>query len=602
MPSNTVINLVDLDFDALKASFITYLQSQPQFKGYDFVGQGLNQLLDILSVNTFRNVFFLNMAISEGFIDSAQRRTSILSHAKELNYLPGSAKSAVANVTVTFTATGESQPYVIPKGASFSAQIKNQNYIFSVPETLTCASANSTFTFTTPIYEGSYMNDSYIMNGSQITPITFTISNPNIDINSLVVNVFEDDSQIGVIYQRVSSLLGLVETSKVYFIQTNAATGNYEILFGDGIAGYQPKSGAIIVLDYRVTVGTKSNGSALFTINFDPTFPNGELLTQIQTITNEIASGGSPPQTLESIRFYAPRYFQTQERAIVPQDYEILLIQQFPEINAVNAYGGETLSPPQFGKVIIALELNDIQGLPQSKIDAYTTFIQPRMSIPTIPIFISPQFTYIQVNTIVRYNINITTETSNRISTLVLAGISDYNSSILNNFNVTFRFSQFTTMIDNVDPSIISNITKISLYQKYIPTNGIAQNATFNFALPLENDIPPVGTTFAKDDETVLTSSQFSYQGNLCQFADDGNGNVNIVQLQGSNYVILTTIGTINYSTGIVQLNGFNPDSFVGSNIYIYVIPADDDVSCQQNTILAIEPSQINITVQQLQA
>lgn len=600
MAANTVIDLVSLDFDALKASYLAWLQNQNIFKDYNFAGAALNLEQDLLSVNTFRNAFFLNMAISEGFIDSAQQRTSILSHVKELNYLPRSALSASANVTVTFTATGASQPYVISKGQSFSSQIKNQNYIFTIPETLTCASSNTTFTFTTPIYEGIYVKDSYMFNFNPDLFNSFPLTNQNPDVSSLVVNVFENNSVLGTIYQPVTSLLGLDQNSKVYFVQTNAATGNYEILFGDGVAGYQPKNGALIVLDYRVTVGAAANGAKVFSINFDPTAPDSELIGNTTVTTNDAADSGGPAQSLESIRFYGPRWFQTQERAVIPQDYAVLLANQFPEISAVNVYGGETLSPPQFGKVVVAINITGVAGIPQSKSDRYTAFIQPRMPLSTIPIFVGPEFTYIQVNTTIRYNINVTTETKNRISTLVLAAISAYNTNALNNFNVTFRYSQFSTILDNADPSIISNITDVSIYKKFIPINGALNNVTLNFAQPLVNNLLPTGLTFSQRDETCLTSSAFMFNGTSSLLADDGTGNINIIQASSSNYIVVIRVGSINYNTGLIQLVGFTPDSFDGSNIKVYVKPRDNDISCSQNTLLSIEPDQVDITIQQL--
>ena len=240
MAANSIIELINLDPDLNKQSLINYLRSQSRFKGFDFSGDDISVILDLLGINYFRNAFLLNMAISEGFIDSAQLPNSIKSHAKELNYTPRSMTSAVANVTVNFTATGESQPYIIPKGASFSASVKNQNFSFSIAEPIIVSSPNNQFSFTTNIYEGIYVKDSYFFDTTTGQPLMFQISNANVDTTSIVVNVFGNNNTIGQNYNLATSLLDLTSSSFVYFLQCAAANGNFEILFGDGIIGHQP--------------------------------------------------------------------------------------------------------------------------------------------------------------------------------------------------------------------------------------------------------------------------------------------------------------------------------------------------------------------------
>jgi hypothetical protein len=601
MPSNSAIDLVSLDFDAHKASFIAFMQTQQEFKDYDFVGSNLNILNDNLAYNTMKNAFYLNMAISEGFLDSAQLLPSVLSHAKELNYLPRSIRSAKATVQVLFTATADSAPYIISKGQSFTAQVKNQSFIFSIPETLIVASSNTTFTFTTDIYEGAYVKDSYFFDTTSLLPLRFRLTNANVDIDSIVVNVFED-SLTGEIYRRVISLLDLDGNSKVYFIQTSAVDGNYEIMFGDGILGYQPKNGSLIVIDYRLSMGEIANGSGRFTINFDPTSPFSELSGTLQTTTLTAAIGGAPAEDIETIRFYAPRWFQTQERAIVPTDYKVLLKIQFPEIHAVNVYGGETLTPPLYGKVMVALQISNVQGLPQSKLQQYYDFLKTRCPLSIIPLFTSPAFTYVQINSSVKYNVNVTNETVNRMKTIILTAISAYNTQNLDDFEVTFLYSHFCSIIDNADSSIISNLTTISLYKKINPTPNISQDITLDYAVPLLNILSPIPTSHPLNIEKTLWSSNFTFNGLQCQLEDDGQGNVRIVQATIDKFTMVVNIGTINYTTGLVQLNGFKPDAYDGASLCVYVQPQQNDVSCHFNTIMLIEPEKVVLAVQQVTA
>jgi hypothetical protein len=590
MPSNTVIELVSLDPNTNKQSFINYLQSQPRFKGYDFAGADMNVLLDLFMINEFRFAFFLNMAISEGFLDSAQLFDSVKSHAKDLNYTPNSMSSAQANVTVNFTATGESQPYIIPKGSTFAAQVKNQNFTFTTDETIICASANNNFSFTTDIFEGIYVKDSYIYSNTSGPFPRYSITNANVDLSSVTVTVLSNNSVLGQSYNLVDSLLDLDSNSYVFFMQCSAANGNYEIMFGDNIFGSQPQGGSLVIFDYRITTGQPANGAGLFNIGFDPSGAN-ELTGPVTVTTNQIALGGAPAENIETTRFRAPRYFQTQERCIVPSDYEIVLEQQFPEINAVNAYGGETLTPPQFGKVVIAINISNVVGLPNSKVSEYTAFIKGRNPLSIQPIFVAAQNMYVSVNSTVKYNINVTAATESLMETIVANAIAGYNDQNLDNFDVTFYYSQFTQIIQNADPSIISNLTEIELYQKITPSQS-ANNYLLTFSIPLVNDIEPLPTVHSNAMTKTLSSTNFMYLGNLSQLEDDGNGTIRIVNLSGNNLTLVANVGTINYANGIVQLANFSCDSFSGDNLLVYVTPAEDDFSSTQNIILSIEPSQ----------
>jgi len=600
MPANSSFDLVSLDFDALKGSLISWLQTQTQFKDFDFTGSNLNVLMDLLSYNTTKNAFYLNMALSEGFLDSAQLLPSVLSHAKELNYLPRSARSAKATVQVDFSATTDNAPYVVPKGQSFTALVKNKSFLFSIPETIIVASPNTSFSFTTDIYQGQYVKESFIFDTTSLVPQRFKLTNPNIDTDSIVVNVFENQL-IADIYRRAISLLDLDGTSKVYFVQTNPVDGNYEILFGDGIVGYQPKNGSTVVVDYRLSDGDVANGAGRFAINFDPTAPFGEMTSNIRVTTITAATGGAPIEDIETTRFYAPRWFQTQERAIVPMDYEVLLKTQFPEIHAINVYGGETLSPPQFGKVVVALVISNVLGLPQTKLQQYYDFLKKRCPITVQPIFTLPQYLWIKVFSTIRYNVNVTNETENRMQSVVSQAIADYNNTFLNDFNVTFRFSKFCEAIDNSDSSIVSDVTQIFVYKEFAPFTNMSQSGLLKFGFAFNNLFPPTPQSHARTLDRCFYTSGFVYNGHPSLMEDDGQGNVRIMQIINDQYTFVKNVGTIDYTNGTIRFDNVIFDSYDGPAICFYVWPLDYDVTCAFNTILAIKPDKVELTIQQLQ-
>jgi hypothetical protein len=595
--ANTSLDLINLDFELQKNSLKTFLAAQPQFRDYDYTGSNINVLLDLLVYNTLKNAFFLNMNVAESFLDSAQLRASVLSHAKDLNYTPRSARSARANITMSFQASQESQPYIIPKGASFSTLIKAESFIFSIPETIILSSANTTYEFTTDIYEGIYLKDTYVFASLEENQ-RFRISNRNVDTESLNVQIYEDGSIVGTKYLLATSLLDLDSASKVYFLQASE-NGYYEIIFGNGVIGRKPKQGSTIIIDYRVSAAEKANGSRNFVANFDPTGLISELLDAPLTITtNEVASGGVGPETLESIKYLAPRHFQVQERAVIESDTEVLLREQFPEINAVAVFGGEKLDPPRFGKIFVSVDISNVDGLPDSKKTEYTNFLRRRCNLSIKPIFVEPEFTYIDIHSLVRYNINTSNLTAENIKTLVVFTIDEYNDLNLNNFNVTLRYSQLIDLISSIDESIVSNITTVQIYKKIEPLLATLQNMDIDFATALDDKYSILDTRYPVTDETTITSDNFTVNGQTVSLADDGNGNIRLVKNNGAFNTIVTNVGSVDYASGKISLVNFLVDNFVGNHIKIYAKPKDLDIAAAQNTILGIEPDSITVDVE----
>ena len=591
--TNQSINLVDLDQQSLVNDFRNFLRNQDEFKDYDFKGSSINVLLDLMAYNTFKNAFYLNMAFSERWIDSAQLRSSIFSHVKELNYLPRSVRSARAKIKVNFTATGDSQPYIVQKGSQFSTIIKSKSYTFTIPETIILSSVDTNFEFETDIYEGIFVKDSYVMTSDTQK---FKITNKNVDLRSVAVTVFEDNAELGLSYKQATTLLDLNESSKVFFVQTSE-TGNYEILFGDNILGRRPKQNALIVLDYRISEGKAGNGAKTFSVDFDPTNTN-ELLSSPELEVIEASTNGEDEESNDSIKYYAPRYYQTQERTVNASDYSVLLSQNFPEINAVSVFGGEDLNPPQFGKVFISVDVKDVDGLPDSKKEEYYNFLKKRAPFSIEPEFIEPEILYLSIKTLVRYNINITSNSLNRTKALVTDAIVTFNDLYLNNFNVKFRNSLLSKNIDAADSSIVSNITDVFAYKKIVPTLNKNNNFIIDFGFAIKNNLAPQQTVYNATDESAVFSSIFTYENQICTIEDDGNGIIRIVKTDENNKIAVLNIGTVDYTSGTIKIVGLKPSAFDGNAIKIYIDPDDKDIISEKNNILIIDPSDINVSVQ----
>jgi len=595
--ANTSIQLVGLDFNSIKSNLKSYLKNNSAFKDVDFEGSNINVLIDLLSYNTYMNAFYTNMVASEMFIDTAQLRDSVTSHAKMLNYTPRSFVSSKALINLSVTPSSNVTNVLIPKGTTFTSRVGSNTYTFSTNESLVLTNPNNNVYKTQlDIYEGNYVTDSFVMNYSNTTQ-RFVISNPTVDVSSLGVTVVEDSGNTFIDYNKTETLIGLNSQSKVFFVQ-GAENQQYEIIFGDGIFGRKPKDGAVIIAEYRNSSGELPNGAATFLNdgNID-----GHANVTITTIT--ISSGGSINESTESIKYNAPRYFQTQGRAVTTKDYETLLSINFPEIENISAYGGEQLVPPQFGKVFIAVDVRNVQGTPYNRIRAYQDFIKDKTPVSIEAVFVDPEFSYLKVDCNVKYNINATNKLSNDIKTLVSSSISNFNINNLNTFSLSFYYSKFINSIDESDNSILGNDTTVKLYKKIVPQLQKESSFSISYGVSFEResgvDVIVSGSTESHYGHTI-SSSAFSINDNPANryiFVDDTNGILYLAKLTGTKVELKNIVGTVNYLDGIVNINKITFGSYEGSGVKIYAKTLSKDITTTKNIILSIIDEDVNVVV-----
>jgi hypothetical protein len=595
MAANSTLSLVSLDPDTLSANFISFMKQQSQFKDYDFEGSNLRVLIDLLSYNTFLNSFYLNMIASEAFLDTSQLATSAYSHAKELNYTPRSAISSQAKLNLTFTTDSTfGTTLIVPKSTGFTTKVGSNSYNFYTDTTQVFHSSNNYWSFNVDVYEGNYVTDTFVMDYNNETQ-RFILSNEQADISSCTVTSLEDNGATTVQYFKKTTLLDLNSTSKAYFIQ-GAETGFFEVVFGDDIIGRRPKDGSIIAINYRTSGGSDPNGATTFSLNTDLT--GGKTIGTPKIVTLTPAYNGSFKESVASVKFNAPRYFQTQERAVSSTDYQTIMQTQFPEINNIAVYGGETVNPPRYGKVFVSVDISGVEGLPESKQVLYYNFLKPRMPLTQEPIFVTPSKIYYSVSSVVKYNVNKTNYSPADVSALIKNAIVSYNNTYLNKFNSILRYSQLTRVIDSTDASIVGNETEVFAYKKLYPKIGTAQNITVNFNMPLLNTLAPIPKTHPLSDLHTIYSSEFFYQGISCYLEDDADGNLRIVKQNGNNHETVLVIGTVDYNTGVLSIQNFTIDSYSGTELKIYALSAEKDIVAGQNDILNLEASEINLTVQ----
>ena len=494
MAANSSISLVGLDFDSIKNNFINYLQSQDTFKDYNFAGSGLNTLLDVLAYNTQYNAFYLNMVANEMFLDTSLQRSSVVSHAKLLNYVPKSSVAPTAFVDINVSSVS-STSLTLPAYTNFlSESINGVNYNFvTVGSTTVNTSNNSAIFSNVELKQGLPVTYKFIVDSTSNPTYTFELPDANIDTSTIQVTVQTSQTDTSYnIYNLSTDYLELNSTSLVYFLQ-ESLNGNYEIYFGDGILGNKLVDNNVIIVSYLVTQGTSSAGANNFVLM--DSVP-GFVHTTIYGVSP--ASQGSEKESIESIKYQAPKSYSAQNRAVTKDDYITLINQNSLGItfDAVNVWGGEENNPPVYGQVYVCLKPSGAYTLTDTQKQRLVSQVIKPISMMTVsPIIIDPDYTYITITANVLYDQKLTTMSSSQIQSAVASKIYEVSNSLLNKFNSTFSASDVTTAINLVDPSIITSEISIRVQKKFYPSLTVAKTYNLYYNTQLERNALISGTT-----------------------------------------------------------------------------------------------------------
>jgi hypothetical protein len=580
--------IVELDFFRIKDQLKAYLKGQSQFKDYDFEGSNMSVLLDILAYNTYQNNFYTNMAISEMFLDSAQLVGSVMSHAKELNYLPKSATSSRAEVNLRITANlSGTLNLSIPAGQKFTTSYNGSTFNFYTDQThiatLRPGSTNIYQVNCIPVYEGEFVEEAFYL-ADNVTSLS--LSNDNVDISSVRVFVNNRADE----YQYRSSIFGVQPDDKVFYIEPTL-TGGYSITFGRNAFGKQPAFNEDIRVSYRISSGGAPNGASRFTTLF--AYP-----TAVTTFSS--ASGGGDKESLTSIKYFAPKSIQTQERAITARDYETLLRKEFGSsvIKSVSVYGGDEMDPPRYGKVAISINPYEGTTISDGFKTAVISFLADKTPLPIQPVFVDPGFLYAKVDINVYYSRKLTTKSPAELDNLIRSAIQNYSSDYLQDFGSELQLSRLSKIIDDVDIGILSNTIEANPIIDYSPPTTLKQNPQFKFETSL---IVPYPFDASEDIGTytpAIKSSPYVYDGVDVFFQDDGKGNIitlssNLQRIQVLNPVV----GTVDYNTGLLKLVNFTTDGYTGSAIKIYANTTDKNITSPKSRVFSIRDSDVNINM-----
>ena len=590
----------NLNFEDIKVSIKDYLRQNSGFTDFDFEGSNLSVIINLLAYNTYLTAFNTNMAINEGFIDSATIRENVVSLARNIGYVPRSRRAATATVDYTITGisstttTIEFQPGIISNG-----RVSSTNYLFSIPEKVTGTVENGTAEGVIDILQGQYLEKQFLVDSSQNQK--FVLPNDHIDTSTIRVNVRENStSTTKTEYKLVDNILGITSTSKIYLLQ-ETSDEKYELLFGDDIFGKKLDAGNVIQISYIRTDGTDGNGVKDFNFagiikdqegatidNFDPFLA-----------TNKGSENGDEIESLQSVKYYAPRRYASQHRAVTASDYEAILPSVYPNIESVSAYGGEDLDPPQYGKVFMAAKPRNGNFLSDfTKKDILNSFKSYSVA-GIVPEFVDLKFLYVEVDSYVYYNANFIGDPDNLKTDIIGALTSFAGGTELNKFGGRFKYSKILSLIDSVNTSITSNITTIRIRRDLLAQiNQFAQ-----YELCFDN------TFYRGDTKYNIKSTGFSISGTEGEvfFSDEyvsgDQGNLFLFQVVSSSEIkiISKSFGTVDYKKGEIIIDTVNITSTTQPNniVEVQAIPESNDVLARKELYLQFDVSKSNFYMRQ---
>ena len=571
---STPNNLTALDFNDIKASIKSYLRTRKEFTDYEFDGATLNYLVDVLSYNTYYSSFNANMAMNEAFLPSSTVRDNVVNIAKLLNYVPRSIQASQGTVNLTVQTIQSSGSYPSTVTLKKGAVATGGNYIWNVLADTT-AEVNATTGIATfsnlVLKEGSIVTFQYVVN--TFATQNYKVPSEDADINTLSVRVKANESSTtSDLYNLVDTITGLTASTRVYFL-SEGEDMRYEIKFGDDSVGRALKDGEVVMFEYLVTSGDEANDVDRFSYTGRMTDTLGQSYAPAAVTLTKLArsQNGTAAETIESIKYNAPRFYSSQYRAVTAGDYAILTKKVYPNADAVVAYGGDSLNPPVYGKVYVAVKTATGATLNDATKKSIAADLRKYAMASIDPVIIDPENLYIYTKVFVLYDTGSSSDTST-IKTNVQTSISQWATQTqINNFNSTFRSQAYEKAITLSNNAITDVSLQVTLLRYIVPVSNQTNTYTISTGSALYNSAPSK-TSLSIDGakEPILLSGQFrsaDRPGVDQQFEDDGYGNLRTFYNTGTRKVYTnTSAGTVNYDTGEIA---FGPISVIGTGTNI---------------------------------
>ena len=590
--TNRKIQTSDLDFDAIKANIKSYLEGQDTFRDYDFEGSSMSILLDILAYNTHYNALYTNLAVNESFLDSASKRSSVVSRAKEIGYIPHSATGAVAKVNIVVSnTTSTPASLTIPANQPFSATVDGSTYNFYNTEAAVATLSGSTYTFSdVEIKEGTPLEFKYTVADG----VRYLIPNQDVDLSTVKVRVQENASS-GTFetFVRQDELLDLDGTSKVFFVKEIEGE-LYELEFGNNTIGKELANGNVVTITYMTTNKTEANGARVFS------YQGATLLGGNTAVTTTLAAtGGTDVEDIESIRYNAPRYYTAQNRAVTTEDYKATIYRAYPDAQTINVWGGEDNIPAQYGKVFLSIKPETTNALTAAQKDLIITEILKNKNVVSItPEIVDPEYINLEVTTTVYYNPNLTTRALSDIKDLVIQTIKDYNNDHLESFTGIFKYSNLSRNIDATEDSILSNITTIKLHREI----DVRYNSNTTYEINLGNPIYHSGVPEQSVSSHGFMIAGYDQMMYLEDFpnSDNQTGYLKMYYIENDIKNYIRNFGEIDYDTGYIKMNEIEItgiDTAASPAFELIIKPQSNDVASIRNQLVQIPDNNIFVNV-----
>ena len=593
MAFNQVTNL---DFADIKTSLKEFMRSSETFSDYNFEGSVLSQLLDVLAYNTYYSALNANLVANEVFFDSASIRENVVSLAKLVGYTPRSAKASKAIITLDIQVPPTIPTLTLLKGSAFIGNNGDGSFIFTVLNNITReayidANGVRRITFSEiEVYQGNLINISYNVDTS--TKQHFIIPNADADTSTITVVIDETDFSIPQRYRPVTDITEVTATDRIYFIQENK-NEKFELVFGDDVFGRRIKNKDIITIEYLITNKAEANSCSEFEFVGAFTYSNLIISDVDVNITVNVPSvGGADPESITSIKYLAPRFYSSQKRAVTVKDYETLVADLYPNLESLSVFGGEEADPPQYGKVFVVAKPNGAEKLTTTGKQELQRELRRYTILSVTPEILDPSYVYIELDSYVYYNSNTTRRNLQQLTEVVKSTINTFGRTRdINRFNGKFKYSKLVGSIDDSDPGITSNITRIRI-KKNLP---VISNVFASYQVCYGNRISPNTDVVSTGFKITGENSNYTFY-----FEKLGVNTIAVFRYDGSvKRYYSRNIGNIDYERGEINISAININSTLdGTNgIRFSVIPASNDIVALRDLYLRIAEEDVKVTV-----
>jgi hypothetical protein len=618
----------NLDFDQIKTSIKDYLRANSTFSDFDFEGSNFSVLIDTLAYNTYITAFNSNMIVNESFLDSATLRENVVSLARNIGYVPRSRTAARATISFTVSTTEDTPTLTLQRGLVCVGTANDTTYTFSIPENITATVVNGVASFDNiSVYQGTYLTKRFDYDGS--LDQRFILNNSYIDTSTLSVYVRKtSESGLGIEYSAIDNILGTTSDSRIYILQ-EVQDEKYEIKFGDGIIGkklgdYVGGDGTVVTANYIITDGEEGNGASVFSFSGSIVTASNTLIDSgnVTITTNQASQNGSSIEPIDSIKYYAPRVYSAQNRAVTSRDYEAIIKRIYPETESVAVVGGEELDPPEYGNVVLSIKPKNGSFVSDFNKSRILSQLKQYTVSGINPKIIDLKSLYVEIDSSVYYN-STQVSSADSLKTNVLNSITKYSKSLdLNKFGGRFKYSKVLQVIDTTDSAITSNITKVRIRRDL--KASLNQFAQYELCFGNQFHVNPSGlnikstgfkisgessTVYLTDTPTIttgnsaITSATAASQVFLTRprqvSAKTGVLSIVKIDASGNSIVVAKDVGKVDYVKGEITIGTINitETSISGGIIEIQAFPESNDVIGLKDLYLSFDISKSTINM-----